>query len=311
MPRAAADVPLRDPTGPQSVTFLELFFDLVYVFAVTQLSHGLLEHLNWTGVAQTAVLLLAVWWAWSSTGWFTNFFAPERPSVRLVLLALMLAALVMSVGLPEAFGDRSAVFVGAYLALQIGRHLYMVVALRGHPLARTFSGALVWFCFAGIPWVAGTFVDGWARLALWAFAVLVDYAAVPLRYPVPGLGRTRIVDVAVSNEHLLERYRLFLILSLGESILVTGATFAQGDFSTVRTASFVIAFIGSVALWWTYFGDGSLATADTALETAQDAGRAGRFGARSTYTHVLLVAGILVAAVGANSSSTTPPATPP
>ena len=106
--------------GEQPVTPLELFFDLVYVFAVTQLSHRLLEHLSVRGVLETSMLLLTVWGVWIYTAWFTNWFDPDRLAVRLVLVAVMLASLVMSVAIPEAFGERGLMFALAYVAIQRG-----------------------------------------------------------------------------------------------------------------------------------------------------------------------------------------------
>src|SRR5918999_3753829 len=107
--------------GEQRVTPLELFFDLVYVFAVTQLSHRLLDHLTVRGVLETSMLLLVVWGVWIYTAWFTNWFDPTRLAVRLVLVAVMLASLLMSVAIPEAFGDRGLMFAAAYVAIQVGR----------------------------------------------------------------------------------------------------------------------------------------------------------------------------------------------
>src|SRR5215212_1208320 len=125
--------------GEQRVTPLELFFDLVYVFAVTQLSHLLLDHLSVRGVLETLMLLLAVWGVWVYTAWFTNWFDPDRLPVRLVLVAVMLASLLMSVAIPEAFSDRGLMFALAYLAIQVGRTVFAVLALYGasHPLSAT------------------------------------------------------------------------------------------------------------------------------------------------------------------------------
>src|SRR3990170_611797 len=119
--------PLRTrDSGEQRVTPLELFFDLVYVFAVTQLSYRLLEHLSLRGVLETLMLLLAVWGVWIYTAWFTNWFHPNRLAVRLVLVAVMLASLVMSVALPDAFGDRGLLFASAYVAIQVGRTAFVL-----------------------------------------------------------------------------------------------------------------------------------------------------------------------------------------
>jgi low temperature requirement protein LtrA len=133
--------------GEQQVTPLELFFDLVYVFAVTQLSHRLLEHLTIRGALETLMLLLVVWGVWVYTTWFTNWFDPHRLAVRLVLVAVMLASLIMSVAIPQAFGERGLIFALAYVAIQVGRTAFTFIALRktlgnSHPLSRNFQRVL-------------------------------------------------------------------------------------------------------------------------------------------------------------------------
>ena len=114
------------------VTYVELFYDLVFVFAVTQLSHGLLEHLTPLGAVQTAVLMLAMWWAWIDTAWITNWLNPERTAVRLMLFGLMLAGLVLAASIPKAFGDRALSFAVSYAITQVGRSLFMLWALKNH-----------------------------------------------------------------------------------------------------------------------------------------------------------------------------------
>src|SRR3546814_12002518 len=109
----------RGEHGHAPVTYIELFFDLVFVFAITQLSHGLLEHLGWTGALQTLILLFAVWWVWIYTTWAANWLDPERANVRLMLILLMLAGLVLSSAIPHAFGVRGWMFAAAYCPTQI------------------------------------------------------------------------------------------------------------------------------------------------------------------------------------------------
>jgi low temperature requirement protein LtrA len=120
---------LRDRSGVQRVTNIELFFDLVYVFAVTQLSHYLLDHPTVTGVLQAGLLLVMVWLVWSYTTWVTNWLDPERMAVRLLLVVLMLISLAMAVSLPRAFEDLGLWVGGGYAIQQIGRSVFMVIAL--------------------------------------------------------------------------------------------------------------------------------------------------------------------------------------
>jgi low temperature requirement protein LtrA len=134
----------RDRSGGQRVTNIELFFDLVYVFAVTQLSHYLLHHATVTGALQAGLLLAMVWLVWSYTTWVTNWLDPDLMAVRLLLVALMLISLAMSASLPRAFEGLGLWIGGAYAVQQVGRTVFMVIALRGHPLEANFQRILAW-----------------------------------------------------------------------------------------------------------------------------------------------------------------------
>jgi low temperature requirement protein LtrA len=157
-----------DGSGDHQVTPMELFFDLVYVFAITQLSHLLLEHLDAHGAAQTGLLLLAVWTAWIYTAWFTNWFDPDDRTVRTVLIGVMVCSLIMSATLPDAFGDRGLIFATAYTVMQVGRTAYTVYGLSGRPAAqRNFQRILCWIVVSSIFWIAGGLADGAERELLW------------------------------------------------------------------------------------------------------------------------------------------------
>lgn len=278
------------------VTFVELFFDLVFVFAVTQLSHLLLDHLSMRGALQTLLLLIAVWWAWIYTAWITNWFNPDHPAVRLVLVGIMLASLIMSAALPEAFADRGMLFAVAYTAIQVGRTSFAVLALGTEPALRlTFIRILVWFVFSGVLWIAGGIADGGTREMLWIAAVLVDVVAPVVGFVTPGLGRSGVSDWTIAGGHLAERCGLFMIVALGESILVTGATFAAGEITPGTVTALLLAFAASVSLWWIYF-DRNAGWADAIIAAAPDPGRLGR--SAYTYFHLPMVAGIIVTAVG-------------
>ena len=286
----------QDGAHRSTVTPVELFFDLVYVFAITQLSHKLLEHFDVSGAVQTALLLLAVWWAWVYTAWFTNWFDPEQRAVRLVLIAGMVASLLMSTSIPEAFADRGVLFAISYVALQVGRSLFVIWAARDNEMLRTnFVRLVTWSILASAFWIAGSLASGSAREMLWVIAVLVDYAAPLFFFYLPGLGRSHTSDWNISGEHMAERAQLFVIIALGESILVTGATFSDLDMSTDVIAAFVVAFLGSVALWWIYF-DRAAGDAAEAIARSSNPGQL----ARSAYTfiHLPMIAGIVVSAVG-------------
>jgi low temperature requirement protein LtrA len=278
------------------VAFVELFFDLVFVFAVTQLSHSLLEHFTLLGVIQTTLLLMAVWWVWIYTSWVTNWLDPETPPVRLMLFVLMLAGLVLSTSLPEAFEARGLAFAAAYVFMQVGRSLFMLWALGPHSPAnlRNFQRITSWLALSGVFWIAGGFTDGVTRLGLWGVALFLEYLSPSTGFWTPGLGRSTTADWDVEGGHMAERCGLFIIIALGESILVTGATFGTLEWAPETVAAFVVAFLGSVAMWWIYFSIGA-EMGSRLIARSADPGRLARLA--YTYMHLPIIAGIIVAAV--------------
>src|ERR1700755_1452436 len=180
----------RDRSGVQRVTNIELFFDLVYVFAVTQLSHYLIGHSTVTGALQTGLLLAMVWLVWSDTTGFTNWLDPELMAVRLLLVVLMLISLAMSASLPRAFEDLGLWVGGAYALPQIGRSVFMVIALRGHPLEANFQRILAWCVVSSTLAVAGGVAHGHARVLLWLGSVGIDLLGGVAGFWTPGLGRS-------------------------------------------------------------------------------------------------------------------------
>ncbi len=277
------------------VSFIELFFDLVFVFAVTQLSHSLIGHFTPLGGVQTLLLMLAVWWVWIFTSWVTNWLNPEKLPVRLALLVLMSLGLILSSSLPEAFASRGLAFAGGYVAMQVGRTLFFIWAVRDHPvMVRNFQRILVWLAVAAVFWLAGAFAHGMVRLALWAVALATEYVAPSLGFFVPGLGRSATKDWNVEGGHMAERCALFIIIALGESILVTGAIFSELEWTPAVVAAFVISFAGSLAMWWLYF-DTSAEAGSKTISSSHDPGKLARLV--YTYIHLFIVGGIIVAAV--------------
>jgi low temperature requirement protein LtrA len=267
------------------------------VFAITQLSHGLLKHLTVLGAVQTGLLTLAVWWVWVFTAWVTNWSDPDRPAVRLMLLAMMLAGLVLSSSIPRAFEDRGLVFALAYVSMQLGRTGFMLWALKRHDPANysNYTRIMIWLSVAAVFWIAGALVDSATRLWIWALALAIEYVGPSAYFWVPGLGRSSTADWQVEGAHLAERCALFIIIALGESILITGATFADLPWNATTISAFVVSFLGSVAMWAVYFNIGA-ERASRQIATSDDPGRMARSG--YTYLHLLIVAGIIVVAVG-------------
>lgn len=286
----------RDGHDHGRVTMVELFFDLVFVFAVTQLSHTLLDQLTVAGALHTLLLFFAVWWVWIYTSWCTNWLDPEKSPVRIMLFALMLAGVLLSSSLPEAFGEKGMVFAGAYASMQVGRTLFMVHALRHQrpELFRNFCRVFVWLLVSAGFWLGGGLADGETRLGLWIAALLIEYVGPVVYFWVPGLGRSATTDWNVDGGHLAERCGLFVIIALGESILVTGTTFAGLPFNATTIGSFVVAFLGTVAMWWIYFDTGAVRASQRIVHSS-DPGRQAR--TVYTYVHLLIVGGIIVCAV--------------
>jgi low temperature requirement protein LtrA len=252
----------RDDSG--RVAMVELFFDLVFVFAVTQLSHHLLEHLNPAGVVQTLLMFLALWWLWIFTTWTTNWLDPERVPVRLMLFALMLGGLMLSSSIPQAFAERGLAFAVAFAAMQLFRTAFMVFAFARHgrpDQTRNYARILVWLLASTVLWVLGGLAEPTARLGWWTAAVALEYAGPIAYFRVPGLGRSRTESWDVEGRHIAERCALFVIIALGESLLITGATFADARWTAVTLAAFATALLGSIAMWWIYFDTGADARA--------------------------------------------------
>ena len=168
----------RAPRAAREVSSLELFFDLVYVFAIGQLSHHLLGHVDLRTGAETVIMTLAVIYAWYMTAWGANWLEPDRLPVRALLIGLMFASLLMSVAIPDAFDGRAWLFVTGYLLLQVGRAGFLIVALRGRPQGEHFVNDLVWELLTGCLWVAGAVANGDSRLVLWGLAVVTTYIGV-------------------------------------------------------------------------------------------------------------------------------------
>ena len=184
----------------------------------------------------------------------------------------MFASLLMSVAIDDAFGDRGWLFVSGYLLLQIGRAAFLIAALRGRPQGEHFVNVLVWELLAGVLWVAGVFVAGDARLAMWRVATIATYGGAWTQHWLPLRGRRVDVEhTEIAAGHLIERFQLFFIIVLGETVLTMGNAFVDTPFELERLCALVIGFTGTVALWWCYFQRAEPLGVEAA-ERAEDAG---------------------------------------
>jgi low temperature requirement protein LtrA len=295
------DVSRSATDGGDSASFVELFFDLVFVLAVTQLSHSLVESIEHgepvVGLLEMLVVLLAVWWVWVYTAWTTNWLNPETPPIRSMLLALMLVGLLISTSIPEAFGERGLLFAAAYVAMQVGRTAFAAFAMSRHNAsgASNMRRLTLWFAIAGVFWIVGGIIeDPRIRLGLWALAIAVEYAAASLRYRLPWFDDSDSDVWDLASGHLAERAALFMIIALGESLLVTGRSFVEHDITPAAIGAFLAAFTGTVLLWLVYFNRAER-RGRKFLEESDEPVQVARYS--YTYVHVVLVLGVVLVAV--------------
>ncbi|RKN38249.1 low temperature requirement protein A [Micromonospora endolithica] len=290
---------LRKSRQPQRASLLELFFDLVFIFALNRVSHRLFEDLSERRMViaeagETLLLLLAFLVLWFVTAWVTDIYDPHNPQIQFLVYVAMLGALMMAVAVPQAFGDGSLVFAGAYVAIHLVRGLVIVPALRGHEAQRRAAGVLLWFGITAVPWIAGAILPEPARGLLWTLAITIDFAGLLLFYPAPWtLPAPRQWPVVA--EYMSERYRMFFIIALGELILTTGSAYSDTSFREGGAAvAFTVSFTTTVLLFRVYlFRAGELLP--EAITAAPEPSRLIR---EAFLAHILMTTGIVVIAVG-------------
>ncbi|MFD0968175.1 low temperature requirement protein A [Plantactinospora endophytica] len=287
---------LHGRDAPKRATMLELVFDVVYVAAFALVSMRLAANLTWSGAGEILVLLMALWWTWTTTALLTDFYDPEQSGIQIIVALTMLGVALMVVAIPFAFSTHPIVFAGAYVGIHLVREVLLATLLRGnyHEQKRPIR-FLFWFSISGIAWIAGAILDTPLRAVLWTVAVVIDYLAGALRYPTPRRDRIPIEQYEQASPHIAERYQQVIVLTLGDLILVPALRFASHDFTLARTAAFLMAF-GATLLFWQIF---VFATAPLAATTTQP----GRIGARATrlapFTHLVTIAGVVAVSAGA------------
>lgn len=293
--RIAPSSALRSPTtATPRVTNMELFFDLVYVFTIIQLSHFLLEHASLLGVVEFAILFAAVWWAWNYTAWATNWIDPDHVAGRVLMVALMACALLMAIAMPKAFSERAGLFAAVYVVMGVGRAFYMAAVFRGQTMGGNYAQLGAWSALAGVFWIAGA-LSAANRVWLWGIAVLIDLGGPYAGFWLPGRGATPMSTWPLRGLHLLERNQQIFIIALGESILLLGGVLVGEALSAGTLAAAGLGFLTIVALWWIYFlqttteGEHAFERAETDHSAMARAGLA--------YAHGVMVAGAIVVAV--------------
>ncbi|WP_158629582.1 low temperature requirement protein A [Micromonospora arida] len=277
----------RENLGKAS--FLELFFDLAFIFALTRLSRALLDDPSLNGGFQALLMLAALWWVWFVTAWSADWFDPRAPLVVALLLWVMFGGLLMAAAVPTVFDGHAMVFAVAYVAIHLGRAAILIPGLRGHPLQLRSLRVAIWFAISGVLWVVGAAVAP-AREVLWALALVMEYVLAWLRWPFPWLGRSTWPELRVNGTHLSERYQQIFIIALGELILIAGITYSGSGLDRDSTVAFALAFVTAVALARLY-----LVPAGGRLGGRIEA--EGPPGSRLTllagYLHLVMIAGVL------------------
>ncbi|MFC4017763.1 low temperature requirement protein A [Micromonospora sp. GCM10011542] len=286
---------LRRRGEPEYPTFLELFFDLVYIFLFSRLAAGLANDLSVRGAAQTAVLLMAAWWVWVLTAWLTDLFNPRLPIIQITVLLVMFGTLLMAIATPYAFGEYGWLFVAAYFGIHLVRDAVLIPGTRVNPLIQARSiRVFFWFGVTAAPWVAGVFVDETGRLALWSLAVAVDLGSARVGWPTPRLGRTELGSQIFIGVHLAERHREIFIISLGELVLSAGLGLAGSEFQAGRVAASAVAFASAVLLFQLYFQRVRRLLAPPTVASVERV----RPGTSTSYSHLVMVAGVVAVSTG-------------
>jgi low temperature requirement protein LtrA len=273
----------------ERVTPLELFFDLVFVLALTQCTALMAQTPTWTGLGQGLLVLGVLWWSWVGYAWLTSIVDPEEGVVRFAIFAAMAALLVAALCVPEAFDDRGLLFACAYAVVRIGHIVLFFVASRDDPaLRRSVFGLAVGMAISVGLLVAASFTDGALQGALWAAALLLDMAD-PFLFGSEGW--------RLAPGHFAERHGLIIIIALGESIVAIGVAAEFGVDAGVVVAA-VLGTAVAAALWWLYFDVVALVAARRLANA--EVGREQNEMARDSfsYLHFPMVAGVVLLALG-------------
>ncbi len=273
----------------EAVKPLELFFDLVFVLAITQCTALMADNPTWEGLAQGLLVLAVLWWAWVGYAWLTSVLDPEEGAVRFAIFAAMAAMLVVGLAVPEAFGDLGLLFAGAYAVVRVMHIALFSIASRGDPeLRRSVVGLAVSTAIGVGLLIAASQTNHLLQGSLWALAILLDMGG-PLVFGVEGW--------KLKPEHFAERHGLIMIIALGESIVAIGIG-AEAGVGAGEVVAAVAGIAVACALWWLYFDVVALVAARRLMKAS--VGREQNAIARDSYSiiHLPMVAGIVLLALG-------------
>ncbi|MGR6320097.1 low temperature requirement protein A [Micromonospora soli] len=275
----------RDPGRP---AFLELFFDLAYVFAMISLVKTLAADVSWTGFGETLVLLLAFTLVWALTAWAADTLDLARPAVQVQFIGVAAASVLLAAAAPDAYDGRGLLFAVTYLAIHLGSSVYYLLLGQSAAEPRRSGRIFVWYTIAAIGWIGGGLATGPTRLLLWAATVAMEYAAASLGWPLPRLGRSQPQEWRLVGERVAERYRQFVIIALGASIFVMGTTFSLSEYTMDRAGALLVVFTIVVLTWRIYiYRAGELLTEAIARSTNPTL-----LTQSAAVTHLIMVAGI-------------------
>jgi low temperature requirement protein LtrA len=270
---------------------VELFWDLVFVFAITQVTSLLLHHMTWVGFGEAMLVLALVWWAWSAFVWAANAQEMDSPTLRTCLLVATVFIFITGMAVPRAFSGEATLFAVSYAVVRFMHlALYVDASRRGNAAWSAIAGFAITVLIGMALLIVGSFVSGAARAVMWIAAVAIDYAGPAW------LTRERLRGLQqVAVAHFAERYSLFVIICLGESIVAIGVGAAGEPLKAALIAAVSFGLLITIALWWTYF-DRFAEMAETRLREHDDPVLAAADA--FSYLHLVLVAGIIVFAVG-------------
>lgn len=277
------------PREEERVTPLELFFDLIFVLALTQCTALMSHHPSWSGLAQGLLVLGVLWWTWVGYAWLTSLIDPEEGAVRLVMFGAMAALLIVSLCVPEAFGDLALVFALAYGAVRVAHiGLFMLASPDDDALRHSVLGLAVSTAIAVTLLATASLFDGLAQGALWALALLLDMGG-PYLFGSSGW--------KLAPGHFAERHGLIVIIALGESIVAIGVGAAGALTFGIGTAA-VLGVALAAGLWWIYFDIVAIVSGRRLVEA--EPGQVQNEMARDSYSylHLPMIAGIVLVALG-------------
>ncbi|MBQ1034895.1 MULTISPECIES: low temperature requirement protein A [Micromonospora] len=298
---------VRRPDGSTRATLLELLFDVVFVASLALTSTLLAGHHSWSRAAMVLLMLTAIWWTWSVTSTTTEFYDPQQRPIQLILMVAMVGSVGMAASLPMVSDGHAMVFAISYVGTHVIRGIVLVTSLHRQRHRSAMIRAtrfLFWFVVSGVFWIAGA-VSGTVNWGLWAIAITIDLVSAAARYPTPRVGRVPLDQYERTTGHLGERYQQFVILALGDIILVPTLQVSKGELAGLRVTALFGAFAMMLLLWQVYvFRAGELLEAGAGPKS-------GRPARVAPYTHLVMLVGVVGTAASFDLVVTRPTGTTP